>query len=167
MKLIKSLRSWGLILAVVCLMVGFVFTTSCAPAATPEEVASLEREVTSLQGEVASLKGEIASLREAAPVIRQPSAVMAIPNVGTSGATTYVYGADFEPGELVLPVYRVTLGGEVIEIVVTENTYGVEADELGCFKAKTKLPGVPGVYPLRVYDEQRNILAVTVVEVVE
>lgn len=140
MKLIKSLRSWGLILAVICLMVGFVFTTSCAPAAVQAEEA---------------------------PVIRQPAAVMAIPNVGTSRATTYIYGADFEPGELVLPVYRILMGGVVIEILVTVNTYGVEADELGCFKVKTKLPGVPGVYPLRVYDEQRNVLAVTVVEVVE
>lgn len=160
MKLIKSLRSWGLILAIVCLMVGFVFTTSCAPAATSEEVASLQREV-------ASLQGEIASLREAAPVISHPAAVVAIPNVGTSRATTYIYGADFEPGELVIPVYRLSVGGVVIENVITTNIYGVEADELGCFKAKTKLPGAPGVYPLRVYDEQRNILAVTVVEVVE
>jgi len=160
MKFTKLLTSWGLILAVICLMVGFVFTTSCAPAPTPEEV-------TSLREEIASLREEIASLREAAPVTRQPAADMAIPNVGTSGATTYIYGADFEPGELVLPVYRMFVGDVVIENVVTVNVYCVEADELGCFKVKTKLPGAPGVYPLRVYDEQKNILAVTVIEVVE
>ena len=142
-------------LAIVCLVLsavvfGFLyFTAAPAPAATQAPLR------------------HTSSIPAASEVSREPVAVMSLPAVGTSGATNYIIGANCIPGEKVTVAYEVLMGDVVLDNVIAYEANQLVVDELGSFKVKGNLPKYPGVYPVKVYDEQRNIIAITVVEVQE
>jgi len=93
-----------------------------------------------------------------------PPAVTAIPNTGVGGAKMVCYGANFEPGETVKVVYLVLPG---VENVLGSKAKGLalKVNELGSFDISSNLPKLPGIYPIRVYDKDENMIAATVVVV--
>lgn len=93
-----------------------------------------------------------------------PPAITAMPNIGGPGAEIMCYGANFEPGETVKVVYLFIPG---VENVLGSKAKGLalKVNELGSFSLKSNLPKPPGVYPIRVYDKDDNMIASTVVVV--
>jgi hypothetical protein len=95
--------------------------------------------------------------------------VSVIPNVGGPTASVSYVGANFKPGEKV----KVAVGlrpGEEHSPGASGEGLAVEVNELGCFMltgTSVWLPPLPGVYPVRVYDEKGKMVACTVVLVVE
>lgn len=148
MTKLKRLRF--VLLTSTILLAGVVLVfVSCAPAAVPPALPKPEPE-------------------------RTPSVVAVIPNVGKAGEKINYVGANFEPGEKVVvcvlcapgienTIYRPTVKLE------EELSLGIEVDELGSFGVNNKIPAqlTPGVYPVRVYNEEREMLASTVLLVVE
>lgn len=97
---------------------------------------------------------------------RMPPAVLVIPNVGTSREKVNFVGANFEPGEevmvavLIFPDVETSLSGGSEGLTI-------KVDELGSFQIVKKLPHIPGVYPVRVYDKAGKVIASAVAMVVE
>lgn len=92
--------------------------------------------------------------------------VLAIPNVGEPEMSITCYGANFKPGEkvrivmMVFPDIENVLGGKAEGL-------GLKVDKFGSFSIETVLPGSPGIYPIRVYDEEDTMIASTLVVVKE
>jgi hypothetical protein len=100
---------------------------------------------------------------------RMPPAVLVVPNVGKPDTSISYCGANFKPGEKVRITVLLQRG---LEHIPGKEGAGraVEVNELGSFilkDADTKLPSTPGVYAVRVYDEKGEMLASTVVMVME
>ena len=143
-------------LAIVCLLltaVTFVILYSTA-APTPAATQAPLRQTSSIPAAVSA-------------VSREPVAVLALPNVGTPKANTTISGANCIPGEKVTVAYKVLIGDVVLDQIPTFDANHLVVDELGSFKIKVKLPPSPGVFPVKVYDEQGTVIAVTLVVVEE
>lgn len=103
---------------------------------------------------------------------RMPPTVMMVPNMGGARFKADCYGANFEPSETItvcIPITRVE-GTVPIETFIGPGGVGgpFEVDELGSFHfSKVRAPQVPGVYPVRVYDEEGEMIASTVIVVEE
>ncbi len=130
----KVLRVLGICLAV--LLTVLVFATCAAPAPAPAE----EKKV--------------------------PPAVEVVPNsVAPKGAIEYI-GSNFVPGGKVNVVFVMDINPgktEPSENGVAEGAYGLQVDPTGSFRIKTAAAPEPeGVYGVRVYDQDGNVIASSV-----
>jgi len=103
---------------------------------------------------------------------RMPPAVMVVPDMGTSKFKAAYYGANFEPGEKItvrIPIARVEDSTPVETIIGPGGVGGpFEVDELGSFiLTGIGSPVDPGVYAVRVYDEEGKMIASTLLVVTE
>lgn len=109
-----------------------------------------------------------------APPQEQPTkeemsaAIMVVPNpqIG-SRARIDVYGANFEPGETVKLgiLIRRAEGTDPVETFIGPESKGAafQCDDLGTFSVEgVRGPRGAGVYPVRVYDAEDNMIASTV-----
>jgi len=80
-------------------------------------------------------------------------------------------GANFEPGEKVIITILAAPGEEytLYRPTTPEEGLSLEVNELGSFKVNNKIPAqlTPGAYPVRVYNEEGEMLASTVLMVEE
>jgi hypothetical protein len=95
-----------------------------------------------------------------------PAAVMVIPSIAAPGATVSFAGANFQSGEEVnvyMQMYPKTppllLGTSKVEGKI------LKANELGSFTISDKVPADPGIYPIKVYNKNNELRAVSLVVV--
>ena len=128
------------VLVCLIMLVGVLTFASCAPQTAPS-----------------------AGSREA------PPSVLAVPNVAGPRGTVYIVGANFEPGEMVKVAVLMAPpeGGSSYETVISyskdlaakKGQMLMATDANGSFNIKSRAPKTEGVWPVRVYDEDENMIA--------
>jgi len=93
--------------------------------------------------------------------------VAVIPNVNTPKAKVDIVGANFEPGEKV-SVYTLIRRGDPETTHIEQFMFIgggasglIEVDEFGSFQITTNIQKETGIYPVRVYDENGEMIAST------
>ena len=162
-----------LLLVGVLLLAGMFSFTSCGPAGAPgaEGLPGLP----GLPGGPGNpgLPGPQGPTGTAGPQGELKSAPMAtiqvVPATVAPEAKVEIYGAGFTPGEEISVCVENLPGIECVWGTYGEGTTSAVASDYGTFYIEggsgTQAPGEPGVYPVRAYNKDRELLAITIIVV--
>jgi len=163
-------RVMCLLLVSVLLLTGMFSFTSCGPAGPPGPkglpgLPGLPGEPGNpgLPGPAgpAGPQGKIEST--------SPAMVKVVPSTAAPKAKVEIYGAGFTPGEEISVCVENIAGIECVWGTYGEGTTSAVASDYGTFyieaSSGTKAPKEPGVYPVRAYSKDREMLAITIIVV--
>ena len=163
----------SLVLVSILILTGVFSFTSCSPAGPPGPPGLPgEPGLPGLPGEPGN-PGLPGSSGPAGPPgeprSSAPAMLKVVPSTAAPKGKVEIYGAGFTPGEEISVCVENLPDIECVWGTYGEGTISAVASDYGTFYIEkgsgTQAPKAPGVYPVRAYNKDREILAITIIVV--